>query len=60
MPPIFTLLLERGVKAKVARVAGEDVYIPLAAAANLVLVQERDIYDAALKILGLKLLGKGS
>ena len=57
---IFTLLLERGVKAKVARVAGEDVYIPLAAAANLVLVQERDIYDAALKILGLKLLGKGS
>lgn len=51
---IFTALVDRGVKAKMARVAGEDVYIPLGGAANLVLVQEPDIYAAALKLVGKK------
>jgi 2-oxoisovalerate dehydrogenase E1 component len=36
---------------KKARVAGEDCYIPLAAAANLVLVSEQQILEAAQCVL---------
>ena len=49
---IFTALVENGVKAEMARVAGKDVFIPLGGAANLVLVQEDDIETAALKLAG--------
>ena len=34
-----------------ARVTGADSYIPLGAAANLVLLSEDDIYDAATSLL---------
>jgi 2-oxoisovalerate dehydrogenase E1 component len=44
---IFTALIDAGVHAEMARVAGQDVYIPLGGAANLVLVQEADILAAA-------------
>ncbi len=47
---VFTALVDAGVKASMARVAGHDVYIPLGAAANLVLVQEADILHAALAL----------
>jgi 2-oxoisovalerate dehydrogenase E1 component len=45
---IFTALVDAGVDAEMARVAGLDVYIPLGGAANLVLVQEADILATAL------------
>ncbi len=38
-------------RVRVARVTGQDTYIPLAAAANLVLVSEDDIERAALALL---------
>ena len=37
---------------ELARVAGADVYVPLAGAANLVLVQEAEIVAAALALAG--------
>ncbi len=49
---VFAALVENGVKAEMARVAGKDVFIPLGGAANLVLVQEEDIEAAALKLAG--------
>ncbi|MDP2308999.1 MAG: thiamine pyrophosphate-dependent enzyme [Pseudomonadota bacterium] len=49
---IFTALIDAGVDAEMARVAGADVYVPLAAAANLVLVQEAEIVAAALALVG--------
>jgi len=48
---IFTALDERAPAARKARVAGEDCYIPLAAAANLVLVSEAQIQETALTLL---------
>src|SRR5690606_30098132 len=49
---IFTHIVERcGEKVKLARVAGEDSYIPLADAANVVLVQEPEIAEAAVRLL---------
>src|SRR5690606_2579893 len=49
---IFTHIVERcGEGVKLARVAGEDSYIPLADAANLVLVQEPEIAEAAVRLL---------
>src|SRR5690606_42001673 len=49
---IFTHIVERcGEKVKLARVAGEDSYIPLADAANLVLVQAPAIAEAAVRLL---------
>jgi 2-oxoisovalerate dehydrogenase E1 component len=48
---VFAALIDRGVQARMARVAGEDVYIPLGGAANLVLVQEADIVAAARSLL---------
>ncbi len=44
---IFTALVDAGVTKPMSRVAGDDVYIPLGGAANLVLVQEQDIVEAA-------------
>ncbi len=50
---IFTVLDEQGQPdARKARVCGADSYIPLAAAANLVLVSEEEVYQAALQLLG--------
>jgi len=49
---IYAALVDAGVEADLARVAGEDVYIPLGGAANLVLVQEADIEAAALRLCG--------
>lgn len=47
---LFTVLVDAGVHIPMARVTGEDVYVPLAGAANLVLVQEPQIVDAARKL----------
>ena len=48
---VYTALIDAGVDAKMARVAGADVYVPLAGAANLVLVQEAEIIAAALALV---------
>lgn len=48
---VFTALVERCPSVRMARVTGEDTYIPLGAAANLVLVQEEDIEAAARAIM---------
>jgi len=48
---IFTVLDEHAPEVRKSRVAGEDCYIPLAAAANLVLVSEPQITEAALALL---------
>jgi 2-oxoisovalerate dehydrogenase E1 component len=48
---VFATLIDEAVPATMARVAGHDVYIPLGAAANLVLVQEADILEAARALL---------
>ena len=49
---IFTVLVDHETKLTMARVTGEDVYIPLGGAANLVLVQEPQIIEAARKLMG--------
>ncbi|HEV2212900.1 MAG TPA: thiamine pyrophosphate-dependent enzyme [Gammaproteobacteria bacterium] len=50
---IFTVLDEHaGPNITKMRVAGKDSYIPLASAANLVLVSEDEIYSPARKLLG--------
>jgi 2-oxoisovalerate dehydrogenase E1 component len=49
---IYTALIDAGVDATLRRVAGQDVYIPLGGAANLVLVQEDDIFNAAKSMFG--------
>jgi len=50
---IFTVLDEQGQQdVHKARVCGADSYIPLAAAANLVLVSEEEVYGAAVQLLG--------
>ena len=41
-------------EAEVARISAADTYIPLGAAANLVLIQEADIEQAALSLMGTK------
>ncbi len=49
---IFTVLDEQGKPGvRKARVTGADSYIPLGAAANLVLASEDDIYEAARELL---------
>ncbi|MFZ5476014.1 MAG: thiamine pyrophosphate-dependent enzyme [Myxococcota bacterium] len=48
---VYTALIDGGYRGGLARVAGEDVYIPLGAAANLVLVQEDDILERARTLL---------
>jgi pyruvate/2-oxoglutarate/acetoin dehydrogenase E1 component len=46
---IIAALVERGVGATISRVAAADSFVPLGAAANLVLVSEDDIVTAASK-----------
>jgi len=48
---LITALLESGFSGRLARVASDDSFIPLGDAANLVLVQQDDIEDAALRLL---------
>ncbi len=49
---LFTVLVDAGLRIPMARVTGEDVYVPLASAANLVLVQEPQIVAAARALCG--------
>ncbi len=49
--PIFTALLEGCPEVKAARITGDDTYIPLGGAANLVLVQEAGIEQAARELM---------
>ena len=49
---IFTLLEEHAAGVPKRRVCGEDSYVPLGEAANLVLVSEEQIRDAATRLLG--------
>lgn len=49
---IFSVLIDAGVQADMARVTSLDVYIPLGGAANLALLQEPEILAAALRLLG--------
>lgn len=49
--PVITELVEHCPEVAMSRVTGCDTYIPLGAAANLVLVQEEDIEAAAIAML---------
>ncbi len=49
--PIFTALLEHCPEVKAARITGDDTYIPLGGAANLVLIQEADIEMAVRQLV---------
>ncbi|HEX4419176.1 MAG TPA: thiamine pyrophosphate-dependent enzyme [Kofleriaceae bacterium] len=49
---VIAALVDRGFAGAIARVASEDSYIPLGAAANHVLVSEADIERAALALAG--------
>ncbi len=51
---LMTLLVERGVAAPSARVTAENSFVPLAAAANLVLPSVETIVDGALTVMGEK------
>lgn len=48
---IFTALDEAGVTTPKVRVTGEDTYIPLAAAANLVLPSDQQVIETARRLL---------
>ncbi|MEC8192384.1 MAG: transketolase C-terminal domain-containing protein, partial [Myxococcota bacterium] len=48
---IMTALVERCPEVKMRRVAGIDTFIPLGAAANLVLVGEHDIEHVARELV---------
>ncbi|MFT5584814.1 MAG: 2-oxoisovalerate dehydrogenase E1 component [Cognaticolwellia sp.] len=54
---IFTSLIEGGFKGELRRVTGWDTFIPLGAAANLVLVQEDDIEKAVVDLHAVPLNG---
>ena len=45
-------IVERRPGTRILRVTGADTYVPLGAAANLVLVQESDIEDGVARICG--------
>jgi 2-oxoisovalerate dehydrogenase E1 component len=49
---IITALVDAGFDGKIARVASRDSFIPLGDAANLVLVSEADVEQAALELAG--------
>ena len=49
---VIAALVDRGYDGAIARVAAEDTFIPLGAAANHVLVAEPDIERAALALVG--------
>lgn len=51
---LMTLLVERGVAAPSARVTAQNSFVPLAAAANLVLPSVETIVDGALTVMGEK------
>ncbi len=51
---LMTLLVERGVTAPAARVTAENSFIPLAAAANLVLPSVESIVEGALSVMGVE------
>jgi len=44
-------LIDRGYAGRIGRVAAQDSFVPLGGSANLVLVSERDILDAALRLV---------
>ncbi|HET8559672.1 MAG TPA: thiamine pyrophosphate-dependent enzyme [Marmoricola sp.] len=48
---VLTALVEHGYDGAMARVSAQDSFVPLGAAANLVLVQEDDIEEAARELL---------
>jgi 2-oxoisovalerate dehydrogenase E1 component len=48
---LITALLEAGFSGRLARIAGDDSFVPLGDAANLVLVQQEDVEDAARLLL---------
>ena len=48
---LVTELFEAGYTGAIGRVAGADSFLPLGAAANLVLVQQKDVEEAALRLL---------
>ena len=48
---IMSLLAEHKQGPHLKRICGLDTYIPLGAAANLVLIQEQDIENAAQKLM---------
>jgi len=49
---LITAVLEAGFGGRMMRIAADDSFVPLGDAANLVLVQERDVEEAALRLLG--------
>jgi 2-oxoisovalerate dehydrogenase E1 component len=51
---ILTALIDAGYEGRMARVTSHDSFIPLGDAANLVLLSEADIEQAALRLLGAK------
>ncbi len=55
---VIAALIDRGFAGKIARVAAEDSFVPLGAAANHVLVSEADIERAALALCGRRSLAK--
>jgi 2-oxoisovalerate dehydrogenase E1 component len=48
---VVTALVEHGFRGQIGRVASSDSYVPLGDAANLVLLSEADIEDAARALL---------
>ena len=54
---IVTALFDAGFSGRMARVASRDSFVPLGAAANLVLLSEEEIEAAALRLLNGGLLG---
>lgn len=49
---LVTGLLEAGFDGRLMRIASDDSYVPLGDAANLVLVQQADVEEAALLLMG--------
>jgi 2-oxoisovalerate dehydrogenase E1 component len=48
---VITALVEHEFRGRIVRVASRDSFVPLGDAANLVLLSERDIEDAARRLL---------
>jgi 2-oxoisovalerate dehydrogenase E1 component len=49
---VITTLVEHGFSGRIGRVASHDSFVPLGDAANLVLLSEADIEDAARRLVG--------
>jgi 2-oxoisovalerate dehydrogenase E1 component len=54
---VVTALVDAGFDGSIERVASKDSFVPLGDAANLVLVSEAEIADAALSVLGASKFG---